>query len=1053
MGTRSTGSLQASGSTIITAKPGSKSGTQLALKPSSGGRTIYQEMDQAYSSGANSTMTPADLSALKARLSSVINSKSSGERRRRPPELSSTASTAVPGGFRGGAGGKDAKQSSLVQSKGDLLAGMDTPLTSRTEESDFVQDNAFNIVNDIVDTCVELEHASMILSKSETKLGRSALPSTLPSAIWTARAALACAASAEAASAAAEVAAAASAEAAREAAKCAAAAKAATGRYNHLVDYVMSARGETTMRPGGMPALEGSGADSKQRKGSQDSVESAGGEESEDDEGKAEQQQLEKESAREVKPLTMPLDVPVNLSEFKLAASSMDIDDDEAKNIFESLCEEAKKPVDEALTFPLEEYLEELKIDCNDHDGVQHFMNALQKAKDQLASAPGAAPKPAQSQKSTQRQMFNKVVRHMDIEKVTAKDAWKYVSARMEATKADVTKQFLSKAEAAIAKSFEGRERKFVQTVSDYMVQPPTLCASAGQTSAKEICIRQVDEIIKKCKESGTQFTDPDWDMHSFPEKVLYVDSQSPGFDCTVAPPESFKRLTTIVKKSCAGGTQGAISSMFGSVGKPAGGHKKGTKPLVFKGEVKAGDIVQGQIGTCFLLGAIGAMACHREKAIHKIFMRYDVDVGVYGIRFCVDGEWAHVIVDDWFPVDSYGEMIYARSKDPQEVWVPLLEKAFCKLHTCYEMCDGGQSTEALNCFFGGVGGKLEITKHHRHRPSDFFKLLKNACDKGWLLTTSFVMQPGAKAGGSGKCGEDMLPCGLVGGHAYSVLKICEANGNQLIQCRNPWGTGEWTGTWSDGDTESWTAEMKAAAGAAGVDDGKFWMSAEDFVNNSGGVDYARTFGPNWKKSTQYAHFAACALMGTAKRDWKGKGPGQLSFKKGDQVRIKEMQGDLFQGHLKGQERTLGIFPGRCLKINERPVLRFDIVATPDAGSKDPVTAVILLMQRNIAIQRKYTKSEQTGGMNYKDLNYAQIELFIVNPDGKVAVRKQNRKRCIWGEIEMPGGGQWRVYALSNAGKASPAIVRTYLKGGSLTFKEVPGTKFAEVAPFFLNDK
>jgi len=473
---------------------------------------------------------------------------------------------------------------------------------------------------------------------------------------------------------------------------------------------------------------------------------------------------------------------------------------------------------------------------------------------------------------------------------------------------------------------------------------------------------------------------------------------------------------------------------------------------MLFKGGVEAGDIVQGQIGTCFLLGAIGAMANHRGKALPRIFIKYDVEVGVYGVRFCVDGEWTYVIVDDWMPVDSYGDLIYAKCKDPQEVWVPILEKAFCKLHTCYEMCDGGEGTEALNTFFGGVTGNLMIKKEHHAKPSAFFNVLKNANDKGWLLTTSFVAQPGAMAEGAGKCGEDMLAGGLVVGHAYSVLKICEAGGNQLVQCRNPWGSGEWTGKWSDGDTESWTAEMKKATGAALKDDGKFWMSVEDFVNSSGGVDYARTFGPNWKKVTRYSRFANQVLMGTAKRDFKGKRSDNLSFKKGDQIQVKQIQGDIWYGHHKGDPRNLGTFLGKMLKINERPVLRFDLLAKRDEGSKEPVTAVIMLMQRNAIMQRKFSAKPETDDMNYKDTNYPEVQLFVINPEGKVAFKKQSTNRCVWSEVEMPGGGLWKVYALCNDGKGSPAIVRTYLKGGTLSFKEVKGTKFAEVAPFFFDD-
>ena len=39
---------------------------------------------------------------------------------------------------------------------------------------------------------------------------------------------------------------------------------------------------------------------------------------------------------------------------------------------------------------------------------------------------------------------------------------------------------------------------------------------------------------------------------------------------------------------------------------------------------------------------------------------------------------------------------------------------------------------------------------------------------------------------------------GIVPGHAYSVLKVCETGGFKLLCLRNPWGSFEWKGDWSD---------------------------------------------------------------------------------------------------------------------------------------------------------------------------------------------------------------------------------------------------------------
>ncbi|CAK0867761.1 unnamed protein product, partial [Prorocentrum cordatum] len=353
----------------------------------------------------------------------------------------------------------------------------------------------------------------------------------------------------------------------------------------------------------------------------------------------------------------------------------------------------------------------------------------------------------------------------------------------------------------------------------------------------------------------GTKFVDPAWNMEESPAEVLYVDRVGPGYDCTVGEPAGFKRLSDIVKDSAASDTgQMAMGALFGGLG--AGAPKKvAKKPALFKGGVKAGDIVQGQIGTCFLLGAVGSIAAVNGSDVQKFFIKYDVDVGVYGVRFNVDGEWTYTIVDDYMPVDENGELLYSRCQDPQEVWVPILEKAYCKLHTCYEMCDGGQPTEAIFAFLGGVGGRFPVKRTDKRNPSGYFDLLRKSVSNGWLMTTGFKQSAGGSRS-AGKCGEGVLDNGLVAGHAYSVLKVVEAEGNQLVCCRNPWGTGEWTGRWSDGNAfGEWTDEMKELTGYEGLDDGKFWMSIEDFVANTSGVEYARTFGPNWKKVTQYAKF------------------------------------------------------------------------------------------------------------------------------------------------------------------------------------------------------
>jgi hypothetical protein len=70
---------------------------------------------------------------------------------------------------------------------------------------------------------------------------------------------------------------------------------------------------------------------------------------------------------------------------------------------------------------------------------------------------------------------------------------------------------------------------------------------------------------------------------------------------------------------------------------------------------------------------------------------------------------------------------------------------------------------------------------------------------------------------------------GLIGGHAYSILRAVEFNGKRFIVLRNPWGKSEWTGRWSDGSKE-WTKEWLLALDELKHefgDDGQFVMECK----------------------------------------------------------------------------------------------------------------------------------------------------------------------------------------------------------------------------------
>lgn len=672
-------------------------------------------------------------------------------------------------------------------------------------------------------------------------------------------------------------------------------------------------------------------------------------------------------------------------------------DAEEAKEEYKNLMKElADDGMSTGAGIPLMEILDHLNIDPEDRDSLHHMKKVLAEVLEKEAKG--------EEDPVAERRLLapaaESVVAFLEYKGLPFEKAWEAVG-----------KCHMSKLGRLELQKYESKQDELVKLIKKTADDPPVLPAHAGQTAAREHCVEMVEQIIKECKASGTKYTDPKWDVQKEASAVLYVDKERPGYDCTVGKPAAFKRLSEIVKD-----------------------------PVLFKGGVRSGDIIQGQIGTCFLLGAIGAIVSNNPKSIRRAFYKYDVDVGVYGIRLCLEGVWIVVVVDDYVPVDQYGRILYASSKDKSELWVTLLEKAYCKMYRCYEMCDGGLSNLAIYSLCGGGGGKLLISKKHRANPATYFKALQAARQHGWLLTTTFVVRRGA-ARGQGKCGEAVLPGGLVGGHVYSVLRVVEAGGEMLVCCRNPWGTGEWSGKWSDEDG-AWTDELKKACGWTDAKDGTFWMSIQDFVANSGGVMYARTFGPPWKKLTQYRHFVMGALEAEAQWAYKAAADDEVGFDKGQVIEVDTFSSGWWYGNVMGDAKK-GFFPGNYVKLKKRPVSRFDLEGTVDEGCTD-MTALVILVQGNVLRDRNFTKRKQDG-LNYKVTKFPRLQIVVVGPDGKVAMQKTGCKSALSGELTLPGGGNWRIYCIALDGVGGRFSLRTYIKDGKASLKEVPNATLDEV--------
>ncbi|XP_059117185.1 calpain-3 isoform X4 [Peromyscus eremicus] len=249
--------------------------------------------------------------------------------------------------------------------------------------------------------------------------------------------------------------------------------------------------------------------------------------------------------------------------------------------------------------------------------------------------------------------------------------------------------------------------------------------------------------------------------------------------------------------------------------------------PRFIIGGANRTDICQGDLGDCWFLAAIACLTLN-ERLLFRV-IPHDQSftenyAGIFHFQFWRYGDWVDVVIDDCLPTYN-NQLVFTKSNHRNEFWSALLEKAYAKLHGSYEALKGGNTTEAMEDFTGGVTEFFEI----KDAPSDMYKIMRKAIERGSLMGCSIDTIVPVQY-------ETRMACGLVKGHAYSVTGLEEAlfKGEKvkLVRLRNPWGQVEWNGSWSDG-WKDWSfvdKDEKARLQHQVTEDGEFWMSYDDFV-------------------------------------------------------------------------------------------------------------------------------------------------------------------------------------------------------------------------------
>lgn len=282
---------------------------------------------------------------------------------------------------------------------------------------------------------------------------------------------------------------------------------------------------------------------------------------------------------------------------------------------------------------------------------------------------------------------------------------------------------------------------------------------------------------------------------------------------------------------------------------------REGTWKL-FDNAISPQDLLQGQIGNCWLVAAMASLA-EFPDAVEALFLQRELtsdgrcQVKLHDAR-C---RMVTLAVDEFIPChprewwDDEGTPLFARPNG-NEAWVLLLEKAFAKMLGSYTALSGGNCCSAFRAFTGensyvwarsegetarvdGEWKKMQLAEgedyfqyqpglEERRDAENLWEEVRGYDRQSFLIACSMRAKHGQ---------EHLREDGLVEAHAYSLLHAVDVEGQRLVFLRNPWGNDKrWNGRWCDGD-EAWDRfpSLRKRLRPKFRSDGAFWMAWVDF--------------------------------------------------------------------------------------------------------------------------------------------------------------------------------------------------------------------------------
>ncbi len=232
------------------------------------------------------------------------------------------------------------------------------------------------------------------------------------------------------------------------------------------------------------------------------------------------------------------------------------------------------------------------------------------------------------------------------------------------------------------------------------------------------------------------------------------------------------------VKAPSTKATRAALKAADPMLGKPldpnAGAGLKyssfSSRPLFPAKGPGADDVRQGNVGDCYLMAGLAALAKANPNAIRQTIT--DLGDGTYAVRFYKKGQPAYVRVDADLPVDAGNRLPYSGLGRDGSLWAALVEKAYATFRSgqnSYASLASGFIEEA-----DAALGRKSKTVSHFNSGAGLLKWVAGQLSQGHALALG-TSDPGGAP--------------VLAQHAYSVDSLVFRRGRPIgLRIRNPWG-------------------------------------------------------------------------------------------------------------------------------------------------------------------------------------------------------------------------------------------------------------------------